>query len=79
MPAVCGKGGRGSKGDTLPPIKDGRRPGCEEDLFLPGVFADGLIEGRGVFGILLELGADIVGSTGEDEAVGGAEAFDRRR
>lgn len=79
MLAVCGKGGRGSKGDTLPLIKDGRRPGCEEDLFLPRTCVEWLIEGREAFGILLVLGADIKGSTGEDEAVGGAEAFERRK
>lgn len=79
MLAVCGNGGRGSKGDTLPPTKDGRRPGWEEDLFLPGICVDWLSEGREVFGILLVLGADSEGSTGEDDAVGGAEAFDRRK
>jgi hypothetical protein len=71
---VCGKGGRWSKGETRPPIRDGRRPGCEDDLLLPGVE---FVMGSDVVGNLVVPGADIVASTGEDEVLGGADNFDR--
>lgn len=75
--AVCGKGGRWSKGDTLPPTRDGRRPGCEEDLLLPMPEFVGFAKGNDVTDSFVELGADIAASTGDDEVVGGADTFAR--
>lgn len=75
--AACGNGGRWSKGDTRPLISDGRRPGCEEDRLLPGTNGAMAPEGSDEAGIGAVLGADIAGSTGDAELLGGAENLER--
>lgn len=79
-PADCGSGGRWSKGDTRPltrDTRDGRRPGCEEDLLLPTPPDIGFTEGKDAVASLVELGADIATSTGDGELLGGADTLDR--
>jgi hypothetical protein len=75
--AACGSGGRWSKGETRPPTRDGRRPGCEVDLLLPMTTVAGFAGGKDVTCNLVVVGADIAASTGDDEVLGGADTFAR--
>jgi hypothetical protein len=76
---VAGRGGLGSSGDRRPLISEGRRPGCDDDLFLPMPRFVAVLEGADE---AINFGPAVVeegSSVGDDEAVlEGAEVFERR-
>lgn len=73
-----GKGGLESSGEIRPLIKEGRRPGCEEERLLPVIALRGLTPGS-EDDAGLDPGIDpddVVESAGDEgRGVGGAEDF----
>lgn len=76
--AAPGRGGRVSRGEIRPPTREGRRPGCEEDLLRPGTIPAVVIPGKEE---AADLGcgldpADAIESAGDVEReLGGADVF----